>query len=116
MRARGQRRQQHPVHSVLVNDAINDHYESGCGPTDLEAAAAKHRNDQACDDGGEQPLLRRRTRTDGDTHGERKRDNGYGKARDGVFYKALSIIAFPQACNQFGSEERDEMRDGSVHA
>jgi hypothetical protein len=63
-----ERGSQHAIVAVRVDERDNDNDE-GCGwSADLVAAAAEARDQQAADDGGHEPLVRRHPGANGDRH------------------------------------------------
>ena len=73
--AREHGREDQPVDAVR-GDGRRDQHDEGAGrPADLEAAAAQRRDQEAADDRGIEPALRRHAGGDGDRHGQRQRDD-----------------------------------------
>ena len=62
----------------------DQHDEGPGGPADLETAAAERGDEEAADDGGVEPAVRRHAGGDGDGHRERQGDDRDGQPRDGV--------------------------------
>ncbi len=88
-----QRRRGEPVQPVSGDGGGDEHDEGARRSADLEAAAAKQRDEEAADDSGIEPALGRDAGGNGNGHAERQRDDGDGEAGKRIGTQAGKIIA-----------------------
>ena len=93
---------------MALYDAGNQHDEGAGRPANLETAAAERRYQEASDNGGVEPLVRRQAGTDRDRHGQRQRHDGHGQAGHRVGPQARPAIALAQNGHELGREQLGE--------
>ncbi len=93
--------QQQAIKAMAVDDGGQQHDEGPGRAADLEAAAAKSRDDEAGDDGGVEAFLGAGMGGNGNGHGKRKGNNGNGQAGYGVAAKAIKSVTFAQGGHEF---------------
>ena len=81
------------VETVDGDDAVNDGNESAGRAADLYAGAAQGGGDEAGDNGRPDARSRRAARRDGESHGQRQRQNTDRDARGEVFAELCAVIA-----------------------
>ena len=103
--------QDHARHQGGEDDAVDavplrgrrDQHDEGAGrPADLEAAAAEQRHDEAADDSGVEPAVRRHARGDRDRHRQRQRDDGNRQAREHIGAEIREAVALAQTVTSLG--------------
>src|SRR5262245_17527582 len=93
----------------MTFDNGGDQHDEGAGRSaDLEAAATERGDEKSADNGGEESRGGRQTGTDGDRHGERKRDDGDGQAGNSVGTQVGQPIARAQLRRELRCEELGE--------
>ena len=90
----------------------HQHDEGAGGAADLEPASAQQRHQEAADDGGEKPPVRRNAGCDRDRHRQRQGHDGDGQSGYGVGAKIREPVAFAQDGDKLGGEQFREGRFG----
>ena len=108
--ARQQRREQQAVDAVPLDGRRDQHDEGARRPADLEPAAAERRDQEAADDRGVKPAVRRHARGDGDRHRQGQRDDRDGQPGDDVRPQRAEPITFAQDRHQLRREELAKAR------
>ena len=103
-------RYQKPLDSVLRHRCGDKHDERPGRASDLEAAAAKQRNDEPANDGRVQAPVRGRPRCDSDRHRQWQRDDCNGQPGNGIRLEVSEPIPLAQDGDQFGGVELGEGR------
>ena len=70
-----------------------------------ETGFPQQRHQEAADDGGEKPAVRRHAGGDRDGHRQRQRHDGDGQSRDGIGAEIQEPIALAQDGDEFRSEK-----------
>ena len=102
------RREDQPVHPVLLDRRRHQHDEGAGRPADLEAAAAKRRHEEAADDRRVKAPVRRDAGGDRDRHRQRQGDDGDRQPGDGVGPEIQEPVALAQDGDELRSEELGE--------
>jgi hypothetical protein len=100
-----ERGKQQAIVAVALDSGKYDHDERRRRPADLEAAAAKRRDEESRDDRGDQPVRRRRTGRNADRHGKGQGDDRNRQARDNVAAKVGQGIALAEGTDQLRRQE-----------
>ena len=95
----------HAVDAVPLRGDRDQHDEGAGGPADLEATAAEQRHDEATDDSGVEPAVRRHARGDCDRHRQRQRDDGNRQAREHIGAEIREAVAFAPDGDELGEIE-----------
>src|SRR5690606_25281337 len=91
-----------PVVSELLDDRVDEDDEGARGPADLDPAPAEGRDEEAGDDGGVEPLLRRDAGGDGEGDGERERDDADDEAGGEVPPELGAAVPLPEHGHELG--------------
>ena len=81
-----------PLHSILLDDAIDNHDEGTCGTANLHLRTSEERDGQTGYDGGDDALLRAHTTGDAKGNGQRQRNNANNDAGHQVGYEGLLVV------------------------
>ena len=113
----GHQGRQHEAIVALALDDRGDEHDEGAGRSaDLEAAAAEGRDQEAADDGGEQALVGRQARADGDGHRQRQRHDGDRQAGDGVGPEIAAACSHRAGCvTSFGVNSSANVGSGRLN-
>jgi hypothetical protein len=96
-----ERRDDEAVDSVLLDDAVDDHYESARRAADLHARSAECGDDQARDNRGPQSPARLDAARNCERDCERQRNDSDDHAGDRVAGEGLTVVAV-ERCEEFG--------------
>ena len=97
-----QRGDHEPVEAVALHDAVDDHDEGARGPADLHPRSAQRGDQEARDDRGVEPTLRRDTAGDRERDGQRQRDDPDDDPRADVGHELGAVVR---------SERREQLRN-----
>ncbi len=87
-------------------EVIEDDDDEGAGRSaDLEAAAAERGDEEARDNGRNEPLVGRGAACNGERHGQRQRDDGDGEPGDEIAMEIGERIAFPKHGHELRHEK-----------
>ena len=92
------------VHTVLLDDPVNDYDEGAGGAANLHLAAAEERNEETGYDGGKDTGLRGSTRSNAKSDGQREGHNTHDNTGQKVLYKVLLGITFLKNREKFRSK------------
>jgi hypothetical protein len=97
---------------VALRRRRHQHDEGAGRAADLEAAAAQEGDQEAADDGGIKPALRRRSGGDGNGHGKRQGNDRHRQPGGGVGAQVREPVTFAQDCDELRRIELGEARPG----
>jgi hypothetical protein len=92
--------------AVLFGNGMEDHDEGGGRPGDTEPGTAGQRDQQAGDNRGIQPILRRDAAANRQSHGQRHRDDADRDRRQQIGPQFAQAIAATQLVAQRGGKGR----------